>query len=126
MSCADVPSVTKHSIAVPCMIFMFCHMFQKRSSHLYAVSVPADSTVKPCCANMREFIFPEKRDLSIHVISVLRSKCLSVVLQNFIVALCWNKHMQTVKMRWYSTLVFHLRLVVHRNLKTRASLPSNI
>jgi len=88
LSCADVPSVTKHSIAVPCMIFMFCHMFQKKSSLLYAVSVPADFTVKPCCANMREFISPERRDSSIHVTFVLRSKCLSLVLQTFLVALC--------------------------------------
>jgi len=88
MSCADVPSVTKHSIAVLCMIFMFCHMSQKKSSLLYAVSVPADSTVKPCCANMREFISPERRDSSIHVTFVLRSKYLSLVLQTFLVALC--------------------------------------
>ena len=87
MSCADVPSVTKHSIAVPYMIFMFYHMFQKKSSHLCAVSVPVDSTVRPCCASMREFISPEKRDSSIHVTFVLRSKCLFLVLHTYLVAL---------------------------------------
>lgn len=76
MSCAGVPSVTKHSIAVPCMIFMFCHMFQKKSSHLCAVSVLADSTVRLYCASMRECTSLERRDSSIHVTFVLRSKCL--------------------------------------------------
>jgi hypothetical protein len=82
ISCAGVPNVTKHSIAVPCMIFMFCHMFQKKSSHLCAVSVLGDSTVRLCCASMRECTSHERKDSFIHVTFVLRSKCLHVYLQD--------------------------------------------
>ena len=71
---SGVLSVRKHSIGEPCMIFMFCHMFLKRSSHLFAANVLADSIVRLCWDNMSEFIFHERNASFTLVISVPRSK----------------------------------------------------